>query len=121
MNSEKSNNKVTGNLGEEIAGKFLDKLGYEIIDRNYRIGRGEIDIVAKDGNVLVFIEVKTRKGLDKGLPIEAVTQAKISQLRKLAERYLYEKNISDTDCRFDVIGIELTDDKPVIEHYINAF
>ena len=112
----------TGNKGEDYACDLLVEKNFEIIKRNYRYGHGEIDIVAKDGDVLVFVEVKTRKNLEFGPPILGVTKAKQRQVRKIAEAYLIEHNISDTDCRFDVVGVLLQgNEQPIIDHIENAF
>lgn len=118
----KSQNKGKGNKGEEIATKYLSKLGYSIIERNYRYSnKGEIDIIARDDNFLIFVEVKTRFNDKYGDPIEAITKNKQSQIKKIAEAYLYEKNITNINCRFDVITIEKKGDKLHIEHYKDAF
>ncbi len=118
-------NKIElGKKGEEIAVKFLKDEGFEIIEQNYRYGKGEIDIIAKDpsDNYLAFVEVKTRQNLDYGEPEYAITKNKQRQIRKMAELYLYDKEIEELDCRFDVIAILLEDiDKPSIKHYVNAF
>jgi len=116
--------KQFGDEGEEIAVKLLKKKGYEIIERNYRYGKGEIDIIAKDPgtNFTVFVEVKSRKNLEFGDPVYAVTKNKIKQIKRMAELYLYDKEIDEIDCRFDVITVLLRGKlKPVIEHYVNAF
>ncbi|OGU59673.1 MAG: YraN family protein [Ignavibacteria bacterium RBG_13_36_8] len=114
--------KQLGNLGEELAVKYLTKKGYEILERNYRYERGEIDIIAKDKDILVFIEVKTRENLEYGYPEESVTKGKQKQIRKVAEAYLWEKDIKGQECRIDVIAILLQDQgKPVIKHIENAF
>jgi len=114
--------KETGNRGEEIAVELLTKKGYEIIERNYHFGHGEIDIIAKEKDVLVFVEVKTRKNLEFGEPELAVTKNKQRQIRKIAESYLYEKEISDQDCRIDVIAIMMQEKlPPKINHIENAF
>ena len=117
------NQKQTiGKLGEDLATKFISDKGYEIVERNYRYGHGEIDIVAKDRDNLVFIEVKTRHNLEFGPPELAVTKSKQRQIRKIAEAYLYDKNINDVDCRIDVIGILMIKNvEPQINHIINAF
>jgi putative endonuclease len=118
-------NKIElGKKGEEIAVNFLKDEGFEIIEQNYRYGKGEIDIIAKDpsDNYLAFVEVKTRQNLDYGEPEYAITKNKQRQIRKMAELYLYDKEIEELDCRFDVIAILLEDiDKPSIKHYVNAF
>ena len=114
--------KKTGGVGEDLAAAVLTKKGFRVIERNYRYGKGEIDIIAKDKNVLVFIEVKTRKNLEYGPPELAVTKGKQNQIRKIAGAYLYEKEIKDTDCRFDVVAIQfMPKQKPKINHIINAF
>lgn len=116
--------KEFGNDGEDIAAEMLSEKGYEIVERNYRYGKGEIDIIAKDPqkNYLVFVEVKCRKNLEYGEPEYAITKNKINQIKKIALAYLYEKEIAEIDCRFDVIAILLRQKiKPVINHYENAF
>lgn len=116
--------KKTGDEGEDLAVGLLESKGYTIIKRNYRYGKGEIDIIAKDPQEegLVFIEVKSRKSLDFGSPEEAITKNKIKQLKRIAELYLYENEIKEVLCRFDVVAIlMLPGQKPQIEHYVNAF
>lgn len=116
--------KKTGDKGEGLAIELLESKGYIIIKRNYRYGKGEIDIIAKDPQEegLVFIEVKSRKNLEYGSPEEAITKNKIKQLKRIAELYLYENEIKEILCRFDVIAIlMLPGQKPQIEHYVNAF
>ena len=98
--------KRLGDIGEEMAVELLENLNYEIIERNYRFGHGEIDIIAKDNDELVFVEVKTRKNLEFGYPEHAVTKSKQKQIRRIVEAYLYEREVSDYDCRIDVIAIE---------------
>jgi putative endonuclease len=113
-----SSDKDIGKQGEDLAAKILSEKGWEIKDRNYRYGKGEIDIIAKDGEVLVFVEVKTRTNLEYGLPENSITKKKIQQLKKVSECYLYEKEISDTNCRIDVISIMMEPRKePIIEHF----
>ena len=117
-----ADNKKSGDEGEELAARTLSEKDYKIIERNYRYGHGEIDIIAKDGETLVFVEVKTRKNLQFGMPEYAVTPTKQRQIKKIAEAYLYEKNITDTDCRMDVVAILLKKgEKPYINHIENAF
>ena len=119
---QKQNKRSTGSKGEDIACEFLSKLGYKIIERNYRYRHGEIDIIAKDGGIFVFVEVKYRKSLEYGTPDTAITNSKQKQIRKVAEAYLYENEIKDTMCRIDVVAIlELPKQKPEINHYMNAF
>ena len=116
--------KQSGDEGEEIAAEYIVEKGYEIIDRNYRYGKGEIDIIAKDPETgeTVFIEVKSKKNLEFGDPVYSVTKNKIKQIKRMAELYLYDKEIDEIDCRFDVITVLLRGkQKPIIEHYVNAF
>ena len=116
--------KQSGDEGEEIAAEYIVEKGYEIIDRNYRYGKGEIDIIAKDPEIgeTVFIEVKSKKNLEFGDPVYSVTKNKIKQIKRMAELYLYDKEIDEIDCRFDVITVLLRGkQKPIIEHYVNAF
>ena len=114
--------KQVGDRGENIAVDYLLNQNFEIIETNYRYGHGEIDIVAKERDVLVFVEVKTRKNLEFGYPVQAITKNKQRQVRKIAEAYLYEKKIIDTDCRIDVIAILFRKDlPPKITHIKNAF
>lgn len=124
MNDKNENKKTFGNEGEEIAAKYLTEKGFEIIERNYFVGHGEIDIVAIDprDNYLVFVEVKTRNTMEFGDPAYAINKKKIRQLKKLAELYLAEKNIMEQDCRFDVVTVLMSElNNPQIEHYENAF
>lgn len=114
--------KELGKAGEEVAIQFLKDKGFKIIERNYRFGKGELDIIAKDGKETVFIEVKSRQNLEMGDPVYGVTPGKVKQLKKIAELYLYEKEINELDCRFDVVTVIFREkQKPVIEHYVNAF
>lgn len=94
-----------GHDGEEIANEFLIKSGYSILTRNYRCKIGEIDIIARDGEFLVFIEVKTRTGSACGSPAAAVTFRKQRQISKAAQWYLAENGLFDTPARFDVVAI----------------
>jgi len=114
--------KKKGDFGEQLAVDFLEKKGFKIIEKQYRYGKGELDLIAWHGNTLVFIEVKTRLNLYYGLPEEGITRGKILQIRKTAEAYLHEKAINDTECRFDVVGILKTgEDEYKITHLENAF
>ncbi|MBU2446475.1 MAG: YraN family protein [Bacteroidetes bacterium] len=121
-NKTHSNSKSYGRTGEDLAEKLLIKAGFKIIKRNFRFGKGEIDIVAMDGNCLVFVEVKYRRNLDFGEPEYSITKSKIRQLKRIAEAYYYINKIEDQECRFDVITI-LGDLKsnPKINHIKNAF
>ena len=94
--------------GESLAAAHLKARGYDILERNYRAVRGEIDLIAQDGDFIVFVEVKTRRSLKFGLPQAAVTTQKQRQISKVASAYLQAKNLFDAPCRFDVIAIHLS-------------
>lgn len=93
-----------GNLGEDAAAKFLKKQGYKIIGRNFSTQMGEIDILAQDGEYLVFVEVKLRKAEDHGTPAEFVNYHKQQRLRKTAAFYLQQHD-PNAFARFDVVEI----------------
>ena len=100
-------NKKLGNFGEDKAAAYLKRKGYEILSRNYRAGRGgEIDIIAKDKKgVIAFVEVKTRKDNAMGDPRDAVNYYKKRSIINTALKYISQKNLYDTDARFDVIEV----------------
>lgn len=95
-----------GAEGEALAASYLETQGYRIRARNFRSGKGEIDIIASDGNTLVFVEVKTRSTARFGLPREAVTPFKQNMLRKTAMSYLVQLS-KEIPCRFDVVEIQI--------------
>ena len=95
-------------IGESLAAKHLKARGYRILAQNYRARRGEIDLIARDGEFIVFVEVKTRRSLKFGLPQAAVTLQKQRQISKVALAYLQSRNLMDAPCRFDVIAIHLS-------------
>lgn len=101
----KSFNTITGTGGEDKATKYLSNLGYKILCRNFKTKIGEIDIIAKDKNTIVFVEVKTRKSDMFGLPREAVTTSKQRKIRMVATQYLKLHGGLNQMCRFDVIDI----------------
>lgn len=96
-----------GRRGEEIATGYLRQQGYIILARNWHCPIGEIDIVAREGETLAFVEVRTRRGHRFGTPEESVTPAKQARLVELAQAYLQEMGLTDTDWRIDVIAIEI--------------
>ena len=112
-----------GDAGERQAAKFLKRLGYRIVTRRFRFGRGDIDLVALDGQTIVFVEVKTRRSSDWGTPEEAVDHFKQKQLTKLALAFLKRYNLLERAARFDVVSIVWPDDRqpPKITHFQNAF
>jgi putative endonuclease len=96
-----------GRQGEDLAAAQLCKQGYVIYERNYRCPRGEIDIVARDGACLVFVEVRTRRGREYGSPEESITPAKQAKLIELAQTYVQENNW-EGDWRIDVVAVEMS-------------
>ena len=99
--------KQLGQRGEDLAVAHLEKRGYVVRKRNWRCPAGEIDIVAEDGGCLVFVEVRTRRGLEYGTPEESVTPAKQAKLMEVAQTYLQEHSW-DGDWRIDVVAVEMT-------------
>jgi putative endonuclease len=100
------NKRRLGKEFEEMASAYLTKKGYRIVEANFWCRTGEIDLIAKDGNYLVFIEVKYRKDSEKGTPLEAVDFRKIKNITRVSRYYLYKNQISeDQPCRFDVVSI----------------
>ena len=115
-------NQRLGRKGEEAAVKFLTRRGYDILERNWKCFAGEVDIIAKDGDCIVFLEVKTRTGYEKGFPSEAVNGPKRERYEKMALAYLAAYETADIPVRFDVIAIVVVaPDRAVIRHHINAF
>ncbi len=122
QNNKKSNSKSLGKKGEEIAEKLLISKGYEIIKKNFTFGKGEIDIIARDGEYIVFVEVKSRRNYLYGEPEYSITKSKQRQLKKIAEAYFYVNGIQEQLCRFDVITIVGENENELkINHIINAF
>lgn len=110
-------NTKTGSKGEDLACQYLKKLGYKILERNFRIRGGEIDIVAKDKDTLVFVEVKTRWSHDFGLPVESMTPWKIKSLLKTARFYVQKIKWGEKEYRLDFVSLDFSDsaDNPQIE------
>lgn len=111
----------TGKKGEEFAVAYLKSKGYRIIERNYKCLFGEIDIVAKDGNTVVFVEVKSRKSEDFGDPQAAVGREKQKKISRVALAYLEEKRRYPCDARFDVVAVKMLPAGNTIELIQNAF
>lgn len=119
MEKRSYNKRQVGTEKENLAAEYLRKKGYFIIEKNYRVRQGEIDLIVRDGACIVFVEVKYRADSRSGDALEAVTGAKIRQISKTALFYLTQKKISidNTPIRFDVIGIN----GDIITHIENAF
>ena len=113
--------KQVGNKGESLAEDYIKRKGYKIIQRNYRCRLGEIDIIAKDDDTIVFIEVRTKQNENFGSPQDSVTSTKMSKISKTALSFIQEKNLSGFSYRFDFIAITFSQGKPNIEHIENAF
>ena len=110
-----------GKTGEDLACAELAHRGYVILARRYRRRGGELDIVARDGPTLVFVEVKARDGHAFGDAAEAVTAFKRRRITRLALDYMMRHHLSDCPCRFDVVSIHLDSGVPIIELFQNAF
>ena len=110
-----------GKTGEDLACAELEKRGYAIIARRYRRRGGEIDIVARDGQTIVFVEVKARDSHAFGEAAEAVTAFKRRRITQLALDYMTRQRLSDCPCRFDVVSIHFDGGRPTIEIFQNAF
>lgn len=114
--------KELGVRGENAAVELLKRKGYFILERNWTCPAGEADIIALDEGCLVFVEVKTRTGVDHGLPLEAVTAKKRARYERIAGYYLDEYDGEDARVRFDVIGIQvLSHNRAFVRHIVNAF
>ncbi len=94
-----------GRRGEEAAAEFLIANGFRVLERRYRSRAGEIDLIAQEGDTVVFVEVKTRTSLACGLPAEAVDRRKRARLARAASIYLMRSGTSDRPCRFDVVEV----------------
>ncbi len=113
--------KISGKEGEEIAAKYLEGKGYQILARNYRIKRQEIDIIAQEKESYVFVEVKSRSSSDFGFPEDFLTPQQEGRIRNAATYYLSEQNINAKDIRFDIISILVSEQNIEIEHFEDAF
>ena len=111
----------TGRTGEGLAVRYLEDLGYIIVERNYRMRIGEIDIIARDGECLVFVEVKTRRSSRFGSPFDAVDFRKQQQVSRVALAFITQHRYEEIPVRFDVIGVHFQKQSPRIELIKNAF
>jgi putative endonuclease len=110
-----------GKIGEDLACRELQRRGYAILARRYRRRTGELDIIARDGPTVVFIEVKAREGRKFGDAVDGVTRVKRRRMTRVAAEYLVRHRLTDCPCRFDVVSIHIENEQPVIELYQNAF
>jgi len=116
----KANNRALGQLTEGMAAKALADKGYEIVERNFSNKFGEIDIIAKDKDILVFVEVKAKTGIEFGLPEEMISKGKLAKVRHMAMIYTDGKEVR---CRIDVVAIVVNHDNEMIRltHYENVY
>jgi putative endonuclease len=114
--------KALGVKGEDLAVQYLKKKGFKVIERNYHCLLGEIDLIAREKDTVVFVEIKARSSLDCGLPQEAVDRFKQKRLIQVARFYMAEHNLKENiPARFDVVAIHLTPSGPDIELIKDAF
>jgi putative endonuclease len=115
------NRQTSGAWGEDLALRYLLRRGYKLVERNYRKRRGEIDLIVRNEEILVFVEVKLRRSTGFGDPLEAVTARKQATIRSLAEQYLADNQPDFDILRFDVVGILANQRGTRIEHIEDAF
>ena len=114
--------QTLGQAGEALACAELERRGFEILARRYRTRMGELDIIARDGSTVVFVEVKTRASDGWGSPADAVTPRKRARVRRMATDYLWRTGLLDAPCRFDVVAVTLGPARrPVIDVVVDAF
>jgi putative endonuclease len=115
--------KLLGDRGERTAARYLRRQGFKILARQYSNRFGEVDLIALDGDWVVFVEVKTRQNAAAGLPVEAVTPEKQSRLTRAALAFLKARGLLEARARFDVVAVmwPANSKRPEIEHYRNAF
>lgn len=99
------NTRFIGRLGEQLVADYLQKQGYKILCKNFRCKLGEIDLIAREGKDLVFVEVKSRSNYSYGLPQESVHQKKQLKLRQVAAYFIQKNGCMDSRCRFDVVAV----------------
>lgn len=117
-----SQTRKTGDRGESIARDYLMQKGYSIVDTNWSTRFGELDIVAKMDDIVVFIEVKTRHSKNTESAFASITPAKREKMIKVVYQYIHEKKLDDIDWRIDAIGIALhRNQSPIIDHVEDAF
>jgi len=117
----KFSSKCFGNWAEEAACAFFQKKGYDILEKNYRTPLGEIDLIVKQGNYIVFVEVKARTSDRYGGPEEAITEWKKDRILKVAKWYIMEKGIERFDFRFDCVFFIGENENTKIHHIVSAF
>ncbi len=114
-------NQTQGQRGESLAAAYLEAQGYQILQRNYRCPLGELDLVAREGEYLVFVEVKCRTSWRFGHPAEAVGYSKRKRLERLGSYFLRQYRMENQPCRFDVVAVLLSRGEASVELFRNAF
>lgn len=114
-------NKQLGREGEELAARYLVEKGFEIIARNWTCSAGEADIIARDDDTLVFVEVKTRSNLNKGFPSDAVDERKRNKYERIAAYFTARFDADSISIRFDVVSLLVNEGRASIRHHVNAF
>lgn len=112
---------ILGRYGEDRAAQYLADRGYEIIERNWRSARGEIDLIAREKDRLVFVEVKTRNGSGFGHPFEAITEVKVARMRRLVAEWCRARNLAGVKVRLDAIAVLVSSGRVNIEHLKQVF
>lgn len=108
---------ITGRTGEELAASFLTAKGLRVVEKNFRCQAGEIDLICQAGELLVFVEVKTRSGTLFGTPGQAVNRTKVGRMVRAASAYLTREDLWSRSCRFDLVAIVLGQGEPKLEHW----
>lgn len=116
----KTDKTMLGDRGEERTARYLESIGYEILERNYRCRGGEIDIVAREGDDLVFVEVKSRRNTNSGFPSEAVDSRKQRKLIIAGRQFLIDRDLGEVSCRFDIAEVFFRDAEPVSVNMIKG-
>ncbi len=112
---------VLGIYGERLAADYLTSIGYEVLERNWRCGIGEIDLIARDKDRWVFVEVKTRNGAGYGTPFEAITDAKMNRLRRLVGEWCRIRQVAGVQVRIDAIAVLIDNGQVKLEHLKQVF
>lgn len=113
--------KQRGDLGEDAAARYLEQRGFRVLERNWRFRQWELDLVCRDGDTLVFVEVKTRSANTMGTPADGLNRKKQARLVKAASQYLTKNDLWDEPCRFDLAAVVDTGKSMDVEHMENAF
>lgn len=113
--------KEIGQKGENLAADYLQNAGYTVLERNYRCKLGEIDIIARDNDTLVFIEVRSRSSLAFGLPQESINRRKRHQISKVALEYMIRRKLKNIPARFDVVAVSFEGRKEKVDLIKDAF